>query len=198
VGEQPRLDSARAGGEALGLLLEHFRAYLLLVANRELPEDVRAKVAASDLVQETMLRAVDAFAGFQGQSEDEVRAWLRRILLNYLANVVHQYRDTDKRDLTREVPLDHLIEEGSAAVPGKIESPSQAALVHERNAALQAALEQLPEHYRQVIAWRNYDRLAFAQIGQRLGCSEEAARKLWTRAVEKLAEHLEPSDEAQP
>jgi hypothetical protein len=34
----------------------------------------------------------------------------------------------------------------------------------------------------------------FDQVGQRLGRSAEAARKLWARAVEKLQRNLEPPD----
>ena len=50
--------TARGGSrEALGEALESCRAYLLLVANRELDDDLQAKGAPSDLVQETFLEA---------------------------------------------------------------------------------------------------------------------------------------------
>ena len=50
------LQAARDGSrEAMGNLLEACRAYLLLVANRELAADLRAKGGASDLVQDTFL-----------------------------------------------------------------------------------------------------------------------------------------------
>ena len=69
---------ARAGSaEALGQLLVTYQRYLLLVAERELDPDLRAKGSASDLVQETFLEAQRDFARFQGSSRDELRAWLR-------------------------------------------------------------------------------------------------------------------------
>jgi DNA-directed RNA polymerase specialized sigma24 family protein len=43
-----------------------------------------------------------------------------------------------------------------------------------------------------VVRWRNDDRLPFEEIGRRLGSSEEAARKVWVRALEQLADLLEP------
>jgi RNA polymerase sigma factor (sigma-70 family) len=81
-----------------------------------------------------------------------------------------------------------LVDEGS--------SPSAQARARERDAALERALEQLPESYRQVIEWWSIERYSFEEIGQRLKCSAGAARKLWTRAVEKLQRMLGPADES--
>ena len=101
------LPEARAGSpEALGRLLEACRRYLLLVAERELDPALRPKGGASDLVQETFLEAQRDFAGFRGRSQPELRAWLRQILRNNLANFHRRFRDADKRRLDREVSLD--------------------------------------------------------------------------------------------
>ena len=82
-----QLAAARAGSrEALGQVLQACRGYLLLLAERELDPDLRAKGGASDLVQGTFLEAQKDFAHFQGDSEDELRAWLRQVLLHNLAN----------------------------------------------------------------------------------------------------------------
>src|SRR5690348_7072097 len=98
------LAEARAGSrEALGQVLEVFRGYLLLIADRELDPRLRAKGGASDLVQETFLEAQRDFVGFHGDSAEELRAWLRRLLLNNLANFTRQYRERAKRDVGREV-----------------------------------------------------------------------------------------------
>ena len=87
------LAAARAGSrEALGQVLETFRSYLLLVADRELDAELRAKGGASDLVQDTFLEAQRDFDCFHGNSADELRAWLRRLLLNNVANFTRQYR----------------------------------------------------------------------------------------------------------
>src|SRR5262245_6155605 len=101
------LAAARAGSpEALGQVLETFRGYLLLVADRELDPELRAKGGASDLVQDTFLEARRDFAGFHGSSEEELRAWLRRVLLNNVANFTRQYRQRAKREVAREVSLE--------------------------------------------------------------------------------------------
>ena len=92
------LFAARQGSpEALGEALEACRAYLLVIANRELDPRLNAKGGASDLVQETFLEAQRDLAGFHGSSEAEWRGWLRQMLVHNLANFVRRYRDTDKR-----------------------------------------------------------------------------------------------------
>ncbi len=57
---------------------------------------------------------------------------------------------------------------------------------------LEAALAQLPEEQRRVIHLRHRDRKSFAEVAAILGRSEDAAQKLWARAIQKLREILGP------
>ncbi len=57
-------------------------------------------------------------------------------------------------------------------------------------ARLQRALQSLSPDHETVIRMRNWDRLSFAEIGQHLGRSEEAAKKLWARALTQLKDAL--------
>ena len=66
---------------------------LLRIARREVPNALRGKASASDLVQQTFLEAVRDFAQFQGSTVAELRAWLRRILRNNLANLTRRLPD---------------------------------------------------------------------------------------------------------
>jgi RNA polymerase sigma-70 factor (ECF subfamily) len=190
------IEAARKGSsEALGSLLELCRPYLLLVANQQIQPDLKVKVGASDLVQETFLEAQRDFAGFRGDSEAELLAWLRQILVNNAAGFTRQFRDTQKRRLDQEIslsdtPLANLLQN----IQDLGDSPSAQALARERDQALHEALSKLPEQYRQVIHLRNYERLSFEEVGQQLGRSAEAARKLWTRAMTQLEQLLESSD----
>lgn len=179
------------GGEAMGRAMEACRQDLMRMAERDLGDDLRSKVGASDLVQETFLEAHRDFEGFQGHTEEELRAWLRRILRNNLANHAEQFRQTAKRRLDREVSLDNSaigpLKEGLKA---EITSPSELVFQSERAAALRRALERLPERYRQVIEWRHRQRCSFQEIGRRLDGSADAARKLWARALQRLRAEL--------
>jgi RNA polymerase sigma-70 factor (ECF subfamily) len=188
------LPAARAGSDtAVGQILEACRGYLLLIAQRELDPALRTKGGASDLVQQTMLDACRDFGRFQGTSEAELLAWLRRLLLNNLTDFARQYRETDKRQLGREVSLDAGAsgERPGREVAAPIPSPSRVAMNLEQAEAVQRALQRLPEEYRQVILLRLQDDRPFEEIGQVLGRTANAARKLWTRAVERLQQELE-------
>jgi RNA polymerase sigma-70 factor, ECF subfamily len=188
------LSAARAGSpEALGQALEACRGYLLLIARNELGIDLQAKAGASDLVQQTFLEAQCDFGRFHGDSAAELRAWLRRLLLNNLATFARDYRATAKRAVGREVALPSPERSGTGAVdPSAGEpSPSTVAMAHEEAAAVRRLLERLPEDYRLALLLRHLEELPFEEIGRRLNRSANAARKLWARAVEMLQQQWE-------
>lgn len=187
------LEQAQAGsGAALGSLIEECRRYLLTVANHELPENLRAKVAPSDLVQDSCLEAQTGFQQFRGKSRDELISWLRAILLFNISNARRHYCDTAKRQLSLEVSIED--QSGRSDAPWQLAasdpSPSQAAMQHEDEARIERAMDQLPEHLRQAVLLRQREQLSFAEIGQRLNRSGEAARKLWARGIEQLQQIL--------
>ena len=63
------LTAARGGdSQALGQLLEAYRAYLLLLGRVQLEGRLRRKVDPADVVQETLLEAFRDFAQFQGHT----------------------------------------------------------------------------------------------------------------------------------
>jgi RNA polymerase sigma-70 factor (ECF subfamily) len=185
---------ARTGSaEALGQVLEACRGYLLLVAQRELDPQLGAKGGVSDLVQETLLDAVRDFPRFQGNSEAELLAWLRRVLLNNLVSFTRRYRAAGKRAVGREVALDgdHSSAERGGLLAADAPSPSAAAMDQEQAAAIQQALERLPEDYRRVIDLRYREERSFEEIGQLLGLTANASRKLWLRAVKRLQQETD-------
>jgi RNA polymerase sigma-70 factor, ECF subfamily len=190
-----QLEEARQGdAEVLGLALESCRDYLLLIAARGLDAELGAKGGASDLVQETLLGAYRDFGRFHGRSREELLAWLCKILQNNLAVFRRRYRGTRKRRLSLEVSIG-VTADGDAheRLPCDTQTPSAHAARQEQSTALMAALERLPENYRRVVVWYQYERLTFDEIGRRLDRSAEAARKLWSRALVRLTEELGPA-----
>jgi RNA polymerase sigma-70 factor (ECF subfamily) len=202
VGDDPiavQLRDARAGDvELLGRALESCREYLLLIASRGLDADLIAKGGASDIVQDTLLGAYRDFGAFHGCSRDELLAWLRKILRNNLAVHRRRYRGTRKRQVSREITFASL---SGPDVRHELvcdsATPGGAAVRREQVAALMAALGRIPEDYRRVVVWYQYDRLTFEEIGERLGRSAEAVRKLWSRALYRLTEELGPAHDPQ-
>jgi RNA polymerase sigma-70 factor (ECF subfamily) len=143
-------------------------------------------------VQDTFLEALRDFGKFQGDSWDELLAWLRQILLHNLADVGRRYCATEKRRIQRE------IDQGAASWKLLLEAVADAGSTPSAQTVRQERDEtQLPERERTVIAWRTYEHCSFEEIGRRLQRSARAARKLWARAVERLQRILGPGDESQ-
>jgi RNA polymerase sigma-70 factor (subfamily 1) len=164
-------------------VLETCRQFLLAVANAEFPESLRAKAGASDLVQETLADAHQNREQFRGQTRADLRAWLRGILLNRIAMFHRRYAGTAARDARREVPLE-------LAESFEMRVPENALVRKEENHAILIAVQDLPAEYREAVRLRLDEELGFASIGERLGRTEEAARKLFTRAIDRLRGRL--------
>lgn len=176
----------RAGCDrSLGELAERYRRYLLLVANREISPDLQAKVAPSDLVQETLLHAGTSFERFNGNSEEELLAWLRRIMHFRALHAARRYQGAS-RHVDRERPLAAESEGDHSAVVDQSPTPVARATANEELAELNLALERLSADARQIIVMRTLERKSFTDIGAALGCTAEAARKRWARALTQL------------
>jgi RNA polymerase sigma-70 factor, ECF subfamily len=188
------LMQARAGDEtALGQLLEIYRNYLRLVARALIGQALRVRLDASDLVQETFLKAHREFEQFLGSSEPELTAWLRQILVRTLANQARHHR-RHGRDYQRQESLEAMLDRSSAAVQqalaAPVETPSARAVRRERSVLLADALEKLPKDYREVFILRNLEHIPFDQIAARMGRSPGATRVLWKRAMDRLSQTL--------
>ncbi len=187
---------AREGSTAaLGRLLEAFRKYLLLAANSDLDSHLRPKAGASDLVQETFCEAQRDFDQFRGLTEQELVAWLKGILTHRLANHVRHY-GTRMRDVQLEVPLDLDTHRALEALgtPASVFAKRKGARHDETR--LYMALARLSALQRRVVERRTWQRAPFAEIGAEMGITADAARKHWSRAVQRLQQELRDNDDS--
>ena len=101
-----------------------------------------------------------------------------------------------KRDARREVENPQVgLKQILNNVAADSLSPSKHATAAEDAARLMDAISLLPEEFRQVVWLRNWEGLGFDEIGTQIGRSADAARKLFSRAVDKLGKVLEATDE---
>lgn len=189
---------ARSGhAESAGALLELYRNYLHLLARTQIDLHLERRASASDVVQQTFLEAYRDFRQFRGATEGELLAWLRRILLNNLSELIEREVLTAKRDLRREVVLDDL-ESSAAGVETALRSqwtsPTSRARRRETAAIVADRLAQLPDAQREVIVLRNIEGLSFEEVAQRMDRSSGAVRMLWLRALHRLRELLREED----
>src|SRR5215469_2906430 len=169
--------------------LERFRPYLLMLARARLDPRLKAKLDASDVVQQTLLEAHQGLAQFRGQTSGEQAAWLRQALARNLANAVRDLR-RDKRDVARERSLEAALDESSARLEGWLaaeqSSPSQRAERHERALRLAEALAALPEGQREAVVLRHWHGWPLADIARQLGCTTAAVTGLLHRGLKNL------------
>ena len=182
-----------AAGDDADRGLERFRSYLLLLARVRLDPLVRAKVGASDVVQQTLLEAHRDLAQFRGRAVGEQAAWLRQILARNLANVLRDLR-RDKRDVAREQPLQAALDESASRLEAWLvaeqSSPSQQAERHERAVRLAEALAALPENQREAVVLRHWHGCSLVEIGEQLGCTTAAVTGLLHRGLRNLRKRL--------
>ena len=97
--------------------IEDYRDYLLLLVRLQMGPRLRAKLDASDVVQQAILHAHERRAQFRGATEGEWLAWLRAILANALAAAARRF-DAQARDPGRERSLEAELERSSVPAGG--------------------------------------------------------------------------------
>ena len=102
------LAAVRNGLRGLGSLLGRYRDRLKWRAREAASPRLQVRSSPSDIVQDTMLHACRDFPQFQGTSENELWAWLKRILARRVLGAVRRHVGSHKRDLRREVSIEQF------------------------------------------------------------------------------------------
>ncbi len=188
------LDRARRGdAEALGVLLQRYRPYLRVMAQRRLDSGVRPRVDPSDVVQQTCLEAHRDLPHFRGTDEGNLVAWLRKILENNLTETFQRHILAKKRTTDKERSLDAAAS-GEQTLADKLpagqSSPSQRAMRGEAAIRLAHAMEMLPDDQHEAIRLRYLEGWPLAQIAGRLQRSDVAVAGLLKRGLRGLRKRL--------
>jgi RNA polymerase sigma-70 factor (ECF subfamily) len=178
--------------------LEDYRDYLGLLARMHLHPRLRSKLDASDIVQQTLLRAHHSRDQYRGESAAEMAGWLRRILANTLADAARDF-GAAKRDVAQEQSLQAAFQDSSARLEGllnpAVSSPSARAMRHEEIARLGAALAQLPPDQRSAVEMHHLQSCSMAETAAHLGKTERSIAGLLRRGLQKLRELLDDPEE---
>jgi RNA polymerase sigma-70 factor (ECF subfamily) len=176
--------------------LELFRGYLLLLARLHWNPRLAGKLDPSDVVQQTLVQAWKGLPQFRGQSEVEMRAWLRQILARQLANLARDF-GRENRDVRREVSLAApagAIDDSSARLEAWLDdgqsSPSQRADRNEHLLRLAEALAALPEPQQAAVTLHHLHGLSVNEIAAQLERSPSAVAGLLKRGLRALREKL--------
>jgi RNA polymerase sigma-70 factor (ECF subfamily) len=178
--------------------LEHYRDYLRVLACGELDPRLKARVDPSDLVQQTLVQALEGWEQFRGRDNGAQTAWLRQILARNLA-MAHREHCRAKRDVRRERSLQQAIDHSSARLeawlPSCDSSPSASAERAEQALRLARALSSLPETQCQAVTLHFLKGCSLAEVGRQLGRSQAAAVGLIQRGLKQLRTILDEGGE---
>ena len=180
------LDRARGGDHgARDALLARFMPILTRWAHRRLPDRARSLADTDDLVQVTLVRALNHLHEFEPRREGAFLAYLRTILLNAV-------RDEIRRATRRPEHLP-LMEHDAPTQASELER----LIGRERLERYEAALAELSEGQREAVMLRLEFGYTHAEIAEALGRpSADAARMLVARGLVELTKAMDGPDPA--
>lgn len=171
--------AARGGGrDAYGALVHRYVLRIRAVCRARLGQ----RGPVDDLVQESFLRALRGLASLT--EPEKFGSWLHGI-------AVHTCLDWLKARDRTGVSLEE-IDPGRRDASVAEERQQLAPEENERRDRLLAALEGLPEIYRETIVLFYYEKQSYEQIGQLLGVGSAAVNARLTKARAMLREKLAP------
>jgi RNA polymerase sigma-70 factor (ECF subfamily) len=135
---------------------------------------------AEDLTQEAFLRACRAFRAYRG---GDARAWLFAVLRSCFLNWA---RAPARREVATAAPGEDLVAEAG--------TPEDALLRRSEIEGLRAAIEALPEPFRETLVLRELEELSYRQLAEVTGAPIGTVMSRLARARGLLAAALREED----
>jgi RNA polymerase sigma-70 factor, ECF subfamily len=201
LANHPELVQRAVGGDAaaLTLLLADLHESLRGMIASRIPQPFQGVLSAEDVLQEAYVLVFQHIRRFLAHDDDSFRNWVATIAANQLRNAI-KAQCAVKRGGGTAAP--------NVAPPGLEQSclslldlatdggrtPSRSVARGEAAAVVQAALDDLPEHYRQAL-WLVYvEGRTAASAGKQMRRSERAIHGLCRRGLALLRERLGAAD----
>lgn len=133
---------------------------------------------AEDVAQEVFVAVHQSLPRFRGRSK--LSTWVYRIATNV---ALKRLRSRHRRSKREQLLADH-------DPAGEGDQPSAGIEADEQRAALQRALDALPEHQRAVVVLRGQEGLPYEEVARVLGIRRATAESRMARAKVRLRELL--------
>lgn len=179
------------------------KAYELLVIKyqrrieRLIGRMVRDSDLVEDIAQETFIRAYRALSQFRGEAQ--FYTWLYRIAVNTAKKaLVDLKRDPLVSETTLRGGGDE--EDETSSVENELtsaETPETVLAAKEIAAAVNSAMEALPDELRQAVTLREIDGLSYEEIAEVMNCPIGTVRSRIFRAREAISAKVKPMLENQ-
>ena len=185
----------RKDTQAVASLLERHLPGLRAFVHLRAGAFVRRQEEVSDICQSACREVLCDVDHHEWEDETHFKRWLYMEAMRKILGR-NRYWRAGKRDPARLAPAAGAEGESGVDVQGLYESvlsPSRLLVQKEEFERLEAAFEELPEDYREVIVQFRLLGMSHAEIAEQMGRSENAVRLLLSRALARLATLVGPS-----
>lgn len=166
------------------LLLKRYMRALQRFAHGRLPAGARDLFDTQDLVQVTLVRALEHVERFQPQGPGSFHAYLRQALMNQIRDQARRAARSPERS---ELPADLATSE---------RSPLEQAIGRDALERYETALARLSQEQQEAVVLRLELGFTYEEIAEAIGSpTANAARMLVTRALARLAETMREAGE---
>ena len=164
--------------DAWNKLYARYHDELLFAVRCRLGPGLRSHLQSEDVLQSVMLEAMGELDRFVPRGDSSLRHFLHVLITNKIRDRVDTFGAKKRKGTVA------LTESMAACVPGF----DGELRYHEaeRFERLERVMARLPDDMREVILLRKVDGLDGRETAERLGKSEEAVRKLFSRAMARL------------
>ena len=186
------------GGDsaALDFLLAEIHPRLCSNISRRISARFRRIIDAEDVVQETKIVVCRRIGSFKPGGPDSFYRWVATIALSQLRDAIKRQRTVKRGGGTSHVEgRARRIEDSTIAlldkVAGRGDTPSRSVARGEAVQAVEAALGELPAHYRQAVRLVHIEGRAVAEVAAEMGITRRAVNGLCRRGLKQLQVRLQ-------
>jgi RNA polymerase sigma-70 factor (ECF subfamily) len=177
--------------DAFNDLFNRHRGELRQAVELRLDRRLRARVDASDIVQEAQMEAFRRLDDYMDRRPMPFSLWLRKTAQERIYNHRRAHLAAARRSVLREQAAP---EESSMLIANSLichgSSPSRRVIRREYQRLVSEAVDELDDLDREILLMRNVEGLSQREIAQVLDLSHDAVRKRYGRALVKLERSL--------
>lgn len=176
------------GSEELTQLFAHMRNNLKAMISNRLDMRLHSRVDASDIVQETYIRALKSLSQYLASPTVHPVVWLRLLGKNLLAETHRQQfrsiRSPNREILANDSRCDFISEQLADSMPSILSRISN----EELSRKVVLLIETMGDNDREILEMRHKDEMTLVEIAKVLDIPVETAKKRYQRALARFRE----------